>query len=219
MIEYEGISFKWLGHDGFIIKTKTGTRICIDPYNVKGTFEPVDVLISTHEHGDHCSPQDLKKFASKKTTLIGIEAAKNTLSTIEYKELHIAKPYDKMSVETIELEFVPAYNVNKFRSPGVPFHPKEDNKIGVILVIDGVRVYHAGDTDIIPEMKDFKPDVALLPVSGTYVMTYSEAIEAVSILKPKLAIPMHFGAIVGDRTMAENFKAGADCKVIIPTNN
>ncbi|MHA1975074.1 MAG: MBL fold metallo-hydrolase [Candidatus Hodarchaeales archaeon] len=219
MIKYEGISFEWLGHDGFIITTKMGKTICIDPYNVKGSFKPVDILISTHEHGDHCSPQDLKKFASKNTILIGIEAAKEKLSSVPHKELNLVKPYDKMSIETIDLEFVPAYNVNKFRSPGVPFHPKKDGKIGVILVVDGIRIYHAGDTDIIPEMKDFKPDIALLPVSGTYVMTFSEAIKAVSILKPKLAIPMHFGTIVGDIAMAESFKTGAECKVIIPTKS
>ena len=217
MINYEGITFKWLGHDGFLITSKTGQTVCIDPYEVKGNFSPVNILISTHEHGDHCSPADLAKFTSPDTVIFGIEAAKAKLSPLKKKSLKIIKPNTKDKIDSIDLEFVPAYNINKFRSPGKPFHPKEDNKVGVILTIDGIRVYHAGDTDIIPEMKNFKPHVALIPVSGTYVMTAKEAIEAVAILQPKLAIPMHFGAIVGDKSMAKEFKDGASCEVIIPT--
>lgn len=217
MINYEGITFKWLGHDGFLITSKTGQTICIDPYEVKGDFKPVNILISTHEHGDHCSPADLAKFTSSDTIIFGIEAAKDKLAPLKKKSLRIVKPNIKEKIDSIVLEFVPAYNVNKFRSPGKPFHPKEDNKVGVILTIDGVRVYHAGDTDKIPEMKDFKSDVALLPVSGTYVMTAKEAIEAAAVLQPKLAIPMHFGAIVGDKSMAKEFKDGVSCEVIIPS--
>ncbi|WP_455464412.1 MBL fold metallo-hydrolase [Candidatus Hodarchaeum mangrovi] len=217
MINYEGITFKWLGHDGFLITSKTGQTICIDPYEVKGDFKPVNILISTHEHGDHCSPADLAKFTSSDTIIFGIEAAKDKLAPLKKKSLRIVKPNFKEKIDSIVLEFVPAYNVNKFRSPGKPFHPKEDNKVGVILTIDGVRVYHAGDTDKIPEMKYFKSDVALLPVSGTYVMTAKEAIEATAVLQPKLVIPMHFGAIVGDKSMAKEFKEGVSCEVIIPS--
>ncbi len=217
MINYEGITFKWLGHDGFLITSKTGQTICIDPYEVKGDFKPVNILISTHEHGDHCSPADLAQFTSSDTIIFGIEAAKDKLAPLKKKSLRIVKPNFKEKIDSIVLEFVPAYNVNKFRSPGKPFHPKEDNKVGVILTIDGVRVYHAGDTDKIPEMKYFKSDVALLPVSGTYVMTAKEAIEATAVLQPKLVIPMHFGAIVGDKSMAKEFKEGVSCEVIIPS--
>jgi len=217
MINYQDITFKWLGHDGFIITSKTGQTVCIDPYEVIGDFKPVNILVSTHEHGDHCSPVDLEKFTSPDTVIFGIEAAKEKLAPLKKKSLRIIKPNFKDKIDSIVLEFVPAYNINKFRSPGKPFHPKEDNKVGVILTIDGVRVYHAGDTDKIPEMKDFKPHVALLPVSGTYVMTAKEAIEAVAVLQPKLAIPMHFGAIVGDKSMAQEFKDGVSCEVIIPS--
>ncbi len=219
MIEFEGISFQWLGHDGFIITSSSGKTVCIDPFQVKETvFDPVDVLVSTHEHFDHCNIDDLKKFvSSEKTEVIGIPMARETLEKLDCKVVHYVGPSDKKTVSSIAFEFVPAYNINKFREPGVPFHPKEDKKIGLVFEIDGQRIYHAGDTDNIPEMKDISPDVALLPVSGTYVMTASEAIEATKVLNPKLVIPMHFGAIVGNQSMAEEFKKGVICKVEIPS--
>ncbi|MFX0122760.1 MAG: MBL fold metallo-hydrolase [Candidatus Hodarchaeota archaeon] len=218
MIEFEGIMFRWLGHDGFLITDRSGKTICIDPFQTEGDFGPVDVLISTHEHFDHCNIDDLKKFVSStKTEVIGIPMARDTLDQLDCKTVHYVSPSDKQTIASIEFEFVPAYNVNKFREPGVPFHPKEDMKIGVVFEMEGLRVYHTGDSDHIPEMADIHPDIALIPVSGTYVMTAKEAIEAANILNPKLAIPMHFGAIVGDKSMAEEFKQGVSCKVEIPS--
>ncbi len=217
MIEYDGITFKWLGHDGFLITNKSGISVCIDPYVVTGDFNPADIVISTHQHGDHCSPDDIQKFSSSETEIIGIPLSKEVLDKLECKTVHYVKPGDEIIIKEMKIEIVPAYNISKFRSPGVPFHPKEDLHIGVIIEMDDVRIYHAGDTDHTPEMADFKVDVALLPVSGTYVMTANEAIEATSTLKPKLAIPMHFGKIVGDRSMAEDFAKTVKCNVEIPT--
>ena len=144
-----------------------------------------------------------------------IPAVKKELSSTKVKEVKAVKPGDKVVFGDITIEVVPAYNLNKFREPGKPFHPKEDGKVGFILSIGGVRVYHAGDTDPIPEMRGFKTDVALLPVSGTYVMTPEEAAEATRMIKPKLAIPMHYGAIVGSENDAEKFKQLAACPVQI----
>ena len=216
MIEYEGITFRWLGHDGFIITSKEGTSVCLDPFQVKGDYKPVDVLISTHEHFDHCSVEDMQKVVNSSTEVIGIPMAEDNLSKLDCKKIHYVKPGETLTLKSIRFEFVPAYNVNKFRSPKVPFHPKEDEKIGVIIVMDSHRIYHAGDTDCIPEMADFRPDIALIPVSGTYVMTAEEAIEAANILQPTLIIPMHFGAIVGDSSMAEKLKQGVSMPVEIP---
>ncbi len=218
MIEYEGITFRWLGHDGFLITSSSGKTVCIDPFQVKGDFDPVDVLVSTHEHFDHCNIDDLKKFVSPtKTEVVGIPMARDTLDKLDCKTVHYVGPADTKTIASITFEFVPAYNVNKFREPGVPFHPKGDNKIGVVFEMDGQRIYHTGDSDNIPEMKDIRTDVALIPVSGTYVMTASEAIEAAKTINPKLAIPMHFGTIVGDKKMAEEFEKGVNCKVEIPS--
>jgi len=112
-----------------------------------------------------------------------------------------------MTLEGLTVTAVPAYNTNK------AFHPKENGWLGFILNIDGVSIYHAGDSDFIPEMKDLEVDIALLPVSGTYVMTSDEAVEAALAINPKLAIPMHYGAIVGDQSDAANFKDKLDGKI------
>src|SRR6266568_4845916 len=149
------------------------------------------------------------------TDCSSIKGSKLVGSGMKVREVKSVKPGDKLAVGDITLEAVPAYNLNKFREPGKPFHPKEDGKVGFILSAKGVRIYHAGDTDPIPEMKGFKTDVALLPVSGTYVMTPEEAAEATRMIKPKLAIPMHYGAIVGSENDAEKFKQLAACPVQI----
>ena len=218
MITYENIRIQWLGHAGFLLKDSSNKSVCIDPFKVEGaSFDPVDVIISTHEHADHCSIEDMQKFLSSDTEVIGIKLAEDKLKELDCKAVHYVNPGDTITIKGIEFKIVRAYNINKFRSPGKPFHPKEDNKIGVIVNMDGKSIYHAGDTDIIPEMQEINPDVALLPVSGTYVMTAAEALEAAKILKPKLIIPMHFGTIVGDRTMAEEFKQKIDIEVKIPS--
>ena len=218
LIEYKSLKIQWLGHAGFLISNRQGLRVCIDPFQVKkDVYDSVDVIISTHEHGDHCSEEDINKFISPETEVIGIKSANAILDKLDCKSVNYVNPGDKINIKDIKFDIVPAYNINKFRSPGVPFHPKEDKKIGVVIEMDGVRVYHTGDTDLIPEMKDIQTDVALMPVSGTYVMTPSEALEATEILQPKLVIPMHYGAIVGDSSMAEEYKKKATVQVEIPT--
>jgi len=213
LFEYHGVKISWLGHDSFRISN--GKTIIIDPFKIRAIPDKADILLVSHEHFDHLSLDDIKKVSSDKTTIVTILAVKKELSSMKVKEVKAVKPGDKVAFGDITIEVVPAYNLNKFREPGKPFHPKEDGKVGFILSINGVRVYHAGDTDPIPEMKSFKTDVALLPVSGTYVMTPEEAAEATRMIKPKLAIPMHYGAIVGSENDAEKFKQLAACPVQI----
>jgi L-ascorbate metabolism protein UlaG (beta-lactamase superfamily) len=213
LFEYHGVKISWLGHDSFRIKN--GKTIIIDPFKIRAIPDKADILLVSHEHFDHLSLDDIRKVSSDKTTIVTIPAVKKELSSMKVKEVKVVKPGDKVAFGDITVEVVPAYNLNKFREPGKPFHPKEDGKVGFILSIAGVRVYHAGDTDLIPEMRGFKTDVALLPVSGTYVMTPEEAAEATRMIKPKLAIPMHYGAIVGSEGDAEKFKQLAACPVQI----
>jgi L-ascorbate metabolism protein UlaG (beta-lactamase superfamily) len=194
----------WLGHDSF--KIKNGKTVIIDPFKIRPTTDKADILLISHEHFDHFSLDDIKKVVNENTTIVTIPAVKKELSSLKVKEVKAVKPGDKLNLGEVSIEVVPAYNLNKFREPGKVFHPKEDGKAGFIIGIKGVRVYHAGDTDIIPEMKGLKPDVALLPVSGTYVMTAEEAAQAAKIMEPKLAIPMHYGAIVGTEQDAQKFK-------------
>ena len=115
----------------------------------------------------------------------------------------------------VEIEAVRAYNVDKFRSPGVPFHPREADHVGYVVMWEGVRLYFAGDTDHIPEMADIACDVALLPVSGTYVMTVEEAAEAACTINPEIVVPMHYGAGIGTALDGQRFTELYDGKVVL----
>lgn len=183
----------WLGHDGFLIKGN-GKAIVIDPFQVK-ECESADIILVTHEHYDHCSPEDIEKIQKDSTVIVTEADSAKKLSG----DVRVVQPGDKLTVSGIEIEAVSAYNTNK------KFHPKQNGWLGFIVTVDGVRIYHAGDTDLIPEIGSLEADIALLPVSGTYVMTAEEAIEAAKIIKPKLAIPMHYGAIVGSADDARRF--------------
>jgi L-ascorbate metabolism protein UlaG (beta-lactamase superfamily) len=212
MFEFNGVKLTWLGHDGFRIED--GQVIYIDPYEIEGGVA-ADLILISHEHDDHCSLNDLKKLVTSKTVLVAHSQSKNKLSKLPAKELKIAKPGDKLALGSVTVEAVPAYNTNKFREPGKLFHPKEDGKLGFIVTVKGVRIYHAADTDHITEMNGMMPDIALLPVSGTYVMTAKEAAEAAASIKPKVAVPMHYASIVGSAKDAEDFKKLAKCEVRI----
>jgi len=212
MFNYEGIEISWLGHDGFKIKKEK--VIYIDPYQLRGSPEKADLAFITHEHYDHLSPEDLKKVVGPETVVVTISSCQAKVQGLKPKRVEVFRPGDKREVEGVEVEAVPAYNVNKFRSPGMVFHPKADGKVGFILTVAGKRIYHAGDTDNIPEMEKAKGvDLALVPVSGTYVMTAEEAVEACRTIQPKVAIPMHYGAIVGSAEDARRFEGSAPCRV------
>jgi L-ascorbate metabolism protein UlaG (beta-lactamase superfamily) len=204
LYEYQGLKISWLGHDSF--KIKNGKTVIIDPFKIRPSSDKADILLISHEHFDHFSLDDIRKVVNENTTIVTIPAVKKELSGLKVKEVKAVKPGDKLKLGDVSIEVVPAYNLNKFREPGKVFHPKGDGQAGFIIGIQGVRVYHAGDTDAIPEMKGLKPDVALLPVSGTYVMTPEEAAQAAKMVEPKLAIPMHYGVIVGTELDAQKFK-------------
>ena len=195
-----GPSIVWLGHDSFKISGEQ--VIFIDPFKLEQSDHAGIVLI-THNHYDHLSPDDIAKVSAADTEIV---APAECAPKLPGRVLHIIKPGDNVTVKGITIEAVPAYNVNKFRSPGVPFHPKGDGKVGYVVSIGGVRIYHAGDTDFIPEMSNITCDIALLPVSGTYAMTAEEAAQAANVLKAKMSVPMHIGSIVGSDSDAERFQ-------------
>jgi len=207
------LDFTRISHDTFRI---AGSKVVYtDPFKVVKNDE-ADIVLLSHEHFDHLSLDDLKKVCTPETTIVASPLCKDGLKDIKVKEKHFIEPGMKQTVGEVEIEAVPAYNVNKFREPGKAFHPKDEKGVGFVFQMDGTRVYYAGDTDVIPEMKSIKCDIALLPVSGTYVMTVEEAAKAAQTLNPKIAVPMHYGAIVGSDDDAQKFKSlVTNCEVQI----
>lgn len=201
-MRFGGVEVHWLGHDSFVLKgSKT---VVIDPFKAKGGYT-ADVLLISHEHFDHLSEEDIEKFAGPATTLVAPRICEAPLRRFS-QEKRFVTPGSRLELKGVTVEAIPAYNVNKFSEPGKVFHPKEEGRVGYIVTLDGKRFYHAGDSDATPEMKAVEVDVALLPVSGTYVMTAEEAADAAKTMKAKVVVPMHIESIVGSRADAERFK-------------
>ncbi len=193
-----------IAHDTFKI---AGSKVIYtDPFKVTHRDE-ADIVLLSHEHFDHLSLEDLNKVIFPGSTILASPLCKEILKGVKVKDLHYMDRGGKHLVGKVEVDAVPAYNVNKFREPGHVFHPKQEKRLGFVFTMDGTTVYFAADTDFIPEMKLIKCDIALLPVSGTYVMTAEEAAEAAAALNPKIAVPMHYGAIVGSDADANKFKS------------
>jgi L-ascorbate metabolism protein UlaG (beta-lactamase superfamily) len=199
---YRGVKVHWLGHDSFVFE---GSRtVIIDPFQAKGDYK-ADVLLISHEHSDHLSEDDVRRFTSPSTTVVAPKICEGPLGKVSLDKRFV-EPGSKVEIKGISIEAVPAYNLNKFREPGKVFHPKSEGRVGYVVTLDGVRLYHAGDTDAIQEMKSLDVDVAFLPVSGTYVMTADEAAGAARAMITKVAVPMHYAKIVGSLQDAQRFK-------------
>jgi L-ascorbate metabolism protein UlaG (beta-lactamase superfamily) len=178
-------TLKWLGHASFQINVE-GKIIYIDPYSGKYS-EKADLILVTHSHGDHCSVAKIKSIRRADTVVFAPEDCVGKIKG-PVKTLGVGEEAD---VDGIKINAVDAYNVKRFRSPGNPFHPKGFG-VGYLITALGKTVYHAGDTDFIPEMKRLGyVDVALLPSGGTYTMDNAEAAEAALAINPSLVIPMH----------------------------
>lgn len=196
----------WLGHASFLIGN--GVTLYIDPFDLPGDLPPADIILITHEHSDHFSPDDLARLVKPASVVVALEALRDRLPK-SVKHFRGVAPGDTIEVGDVTIAAVPAYNVEK------RFHPKEKGWIGFVIEIAGRSIYHAGDTDLIPEMEGIDADVALLPVGGTYTMDASEAARAADLIRPKVAVPMHWGKIVGTEKDAEAFKAKSSVPVVI----
>lgn len=202
MWTYNGIRVHWLGHDSFVLE---GSRtIVLDPYKAKGSYK-ADILLISHEHSDHLSPDDIRRFSGPSTVIVAARMCEGQLKQFSQQKKFV-EPGNRLEIGGVRIDAVPAYNLNKFREPGRVFHPQADGKVGYVVTMDRVRFYHAGDSDATPEMKALDVDVAFLPVSGTYVMTAEEAADAAKAMKVKVAVPMHYNSIVGTLADAERFR-------------
>jgi L-ascorbate metabolism protein UlaG (beta-lactamase superfamily) len=179
------VSVKWLGHSSFSMRV-AGKVVYVDPY--EGEYpDKADLVLVTHSHSDHCDPFKIGMIRKTDTLFI---APADCASKIGHAVKSL-KPGETLSVGEIRVQAVEAYNTKRFRSPGVPFHPKGLG-VGYLVSVEGKTIYHAGDTDFIPEMKSLRNiHLALLPVGGTYTMDAPEAAEATIAISPDCVIPMH----------------------------
>jgi L-ascorbate metabolism protein UlaG (beta-lactamase superfamily) len=199
-----GINFKWLGHASFRI-CHEDTVIYIDPWKLKDAPQDATIVLVSHSHYDHYSAEDIKRVSGPETKLI---ASADVIG--QHGNGQAIMPGQRIELEGISVTGVPSYNPNK------QFHPKSNNWVGFIIELGSKRIYYAGDTGLTDEMKALKNiDVALLPVGGTYTMDAEDAAEAVTYIKPKQAIPYHWGDIVGTRKEAEQFDKKVLCNVMI----
>lgn len=205
---------KCLGHSTIKINKEVKV-IYIDPFKIQESVNDADMIFITHSHYDHFSPEDIEKVKNDNTVIIVTEDLYNSAQEIGFNTNNIitVKPYEEFNVLGIHVETIPAYNINK------KFHPKENNWVGYILTLDSAKYYIAGDTDVNEDNIKVKCDVAFVPVGGTYTMTATEAAELINEIKPKIAVPIHYGTIVGTKQDAIDFKNAVDtdieCEILI----
>ena len=175
--------------------------IYIDPFKINKNYNDADIIFITHDHYDHYSEEDIDKVINENTTIIIPDELLTKLlrKGINKNEIITVEPNKNYMVQGIKFETISAYNTNK------TFHPKENGWVGYIIIINGIRYYIAGDTDITEENKQVKCDVAFVPVGGTYTMDFKEAASLINEIKPKIAIPIHYGSIVGTEQDAIDF--------------
>ncbi|MBI3413579.1 MAG: metal-dependent hydrolase [Candidatus Aenigmarchaeota archaeon] len=181
------VKIEHLGHASFRI-THKDYSFYIDPYIKPDDGRKAELILTTHEHFDHCAEENIRDLLEN-GTVIAPEGCAKMLDGLDVKTVEAGDEFD---IDKIAIKVVPAYNINKFREPGKPFHPKGLG-VGYLITVNKLTIYHPGDTDFIPEMKNLgKVDVALLPIGGFYTMDYKEAAMATNAIKPKIVVPMHY---------------------------
>ena len=204
---------EWLGHSGFRIRAGAAV-VYIDPYRV-GDGPAADLILITHGHYDHFSPQDVEQLTGKRTLVVAPPPVAERLSG-RVQSIAPGEAIEPDGVRGVEVRAIAAYNTSKRDASGKVFHPRDAGGVGYEVRVGGERLYHSGDTDVIPEMDEVAGvEVALLAVSGVYVMTPGEAAEAARRIQPHVAVPMHWGELIGTREDAEAFARRAPVEVRI----
>ena len=218
-MKIDNIELKWLGHAGFFIKNSKTDYI--DPYMISENSEKADIILITHSHYDHCSVADLTKIVQEGTRILCPADCQSKITRFNIPiKIQIVEPGQELDLGEIKLNIFPAYNIDK------PFHSKDEGWVGYLIKINDILIYHAGDTDLIPEMQKLtgykqldKMFIALLPIGGRFTMSVDEAVEAAKLIKPSLAVPMHYGSVIGTEEDAREFvelcnEEGIDAKIL-----
>ena len=183
------------------IRIRDTKTVYFDPFKIEEESHDADVIFITHDHYDHFSVEDIRKIEKEDTVYVIPECMYNLLGG---ENVVTMNPGDKGVVEDMDVVAVPSYNPNK------PFHPKAKGYVGYLVRIGGKTVYVAGDCDMNEDNRKIRCDIALIPVGGKYTMEYREAAELVNLIRPELAIPTHYGDLVGDKDAGEKFAALVD---------
>ncbi len=183
------------------IRIKKEKTIYIDPFKIDNNYNDADIIFITHSHYDHYSEEDIEKVKKEDTAIIVPKDVFTKSLNLGFKEENIisVEPNQEYIVKNIKFETIPAYNTNK------RFHPKENGWVGYIIEMQGNRYYIAGDTDITEENRKVECDVAFVPIGGTFTMNFEEAANLINEIKPKIAVPIHYGSIVGTKQDAVEF--------------
>lgn len=183
------------------IKISKEKIIYIDPFKIEKESHDADVIFITHEHWDHYSKEDIDKVKKENTVIVVPNSMQDKMleSGFEKEKILTVESNSKYEIYNVKFETVPSYNISK------KFHPRENEWVGYIIELDAIKYYIAGDTDITEENKKVRCDTALVPVGGTYTMNVKEAAELVNIINPKIAVPTHYGEIVGSKDDGKEF--------------
>ena len=195
------------------IKFSKDIIIYFDPYKINKEYHDADIIFITHSHYDHYSPLDIKKVIKNNTIIVCPEDVKEELLKLDINNIIEVVPNKDYEVLNIKFKTIPAYNINK------NFHPKENNWVGYLINYNNVKYYIAGDTDITEENKNIICDVAFVPIGGTFTMDYKEAASLINEIQPKIAVPTHYGLIVGNKDDGIKFSKllnnNIECKIYI----
>lgn len=197
------------------IRMKRDMTIYFDPFQINHDYNDADILLITHDHYDHYSEEDIVRVVKKDTIVVAPMDLKEKLLNhgFQIEQIVLVEPNQNYQIKGIEVHTIPAYNTNK------AFHKKEYGWVGYLIMLDGITYYIAGDTDITEENLQVRCDVAFVPVGGTYTMTYEEAARLVNQIHPKIAVPIHYGSIVGTKEDGKKFSELLDpditCQIFI----